>query len=68
MALMSMGRAMAVIDGRDYVIPDDIKRVIIETLGHRIVLKPEVAWRGGLVVRILLGSMLRRYQYPGSDY
>ncbi len=47
MALMSMGRAMAVIDGRDYVIPDDIKRVIIETLGHRIVLKPEVAWRGG---------------------
>ncbi|ADN51315.1 AAA family ATPase [Vulcanisaeta distributa] len=46
MALMSMGRAMAVIDGRDYVIPDDIKRVIIETLGHRIVLKPEVALEG----------------------
>ncbi|WP_054842347.1 MoxR family ATPase [Vulcanisaeta distributa] len=46
MALMSMGRAMAVIDGRDYVIPDDIKRVVIETLGHRIVLKPEVALEG----------------------
>ena len=46
MALMSIGRAMAVIDGRDYVIPDDIKRVVVETLGHRIVLKPEVALEG----------------------
>ncbi|GAB6944595.1 AAA family ATPase [Vulcanisaeta sp. JCM 14467] len=46
MALMSIGRAMAVIDSRDYVIPDDIKRVIVETLGHRIVLKPEVALEG----------------------
>ncbi|GAB6946575.1 MoxR family ATPase [Vulcanisaeta sp. JCM 16161] len=45
-ALMSMGRAMAIIDGRDYVIPDDIKSVIVETLGHRIVLKPEVALEG----------------------
>ncbi|WP_243669129.1 hypothetical protein [Vulcanisaeta sp. JCM 16161] len=43
---MSMGRAMAIIDGRDYVIPDDIKSVIVETLGHRIVLKPEVALEG----------------------
>ncbi|BDR91292.1 AAA family ATPase [Vulcanisaeta souniana] len=46
MILMSVGRAMAVIEGRDYVIPDDIKKVAIETLGHRIVLKPEVSLEG----------------------
>ncbi|MGC8542857.1 MAG: AAA family ATPase [Vulcanisaeta sp.] len=45
-ALMSMGRAMAVLEGRDYVIPDDIKRVAIEVLGHRVVLKPEVSLEG----------------------
>ena len=45
-ALMSMGRAMAVFEGRDYVIPDDIKRVAIEVLGHRVVLKPEVSLEG----------------------
>ncbi len=29
------------IDGRDYVIPDDVKNVAIECLAHRIILKPE---------------------------
>ncbi|MGC8606051.1 MAG: AAA family ATPase [Vulcanisaeta sp.] len=46
MALMSIGRAIAAIEGRDYVIPDDIKRVTIEALSHRIVLKPEVSLEG----------------------
>ncbi|ADY00570.1 ATPase associated with various cellular activities AAA_3 [Vulcanisaeta moutnovskia 768-28] len=46
MALMSIGRAIAAIEGRDYVIPDDIKRVAVEALSHRIVLKPEVSLEG----------------------
>lgn len=46
MALMSMARAMAVINGRDFVIPDDVKSVVLPVLGHRIVLKPEVALEG----------------------
>ena len=40
-SLFKTGRASAAIDGRDYVIPDDIKRVALQVCSHRIVLKPE---------------------------
>ena len=39
-------RASAAIDGRDYVIPDDIKNVALQVVSHRIVLKPESKIRG----------------------
>ncbi len=45
-ALMSIARAFAVLEGRDYVIPDDVKAVALEVLSHRIVLKPEIALEG----------------------
>jgi MoxR-like ATPase len=32
---------MAAIRGRNYVMPDDVKRVVGPVLGHRIILKPE---------------------------
>ena len=38
--LASAARAYAVLDGRDYVIPDDIKYLAPPTLRHRIVLSP----------------------------
>jgi len=37
---------MALLEGRDYVIPDDVKRVAADVLGHRVVLKPEVTLEG----------------------
>ena len=40
-SLFKTGRASAAIDGRDYVIPDDVKRVALQVCSHRIVLKPE---------------------------
>ena len=42
LSLMRMGRAVAMMSRRDYVIPDDIKSVAADTLAHRIVLKPEL--------------------------
>jgi len=45
-SLMSMSRAIAFIEGRDYVIPDDVKRIAVEVLSHRIVLKPEISLEG----------------------
>lgn len=46
LALMKMSRAMAAINGRDYVIPDDVKLVAKEVLSHRIILKIEYAVEG----------------------
>ncbi len=40
-SLMRLSQSMAFIDGRNYVIPDDVKSIAVECLAHRIVIKPE---------------------------
>ncbi len=42
LALMMCGRALAVIAGRDFVLPEDVKTVAPAVLAHRITLKPEL--------------------------
>jgi MoxR-like ATPase len=50
-------RALAVLSGRDYVIPDDVKQLAGPVLGHRIVLSPDAHVEGisalGVLKRIL---------------
>jgi MoxR-like ATPase len=46
-SLMLLGRALAALDGRDYVSPDDIKRVAVPVLAHRLTLTPQ-AWAQGV--------------------
>jgi len=41
LALLKMARSMALINRRDYVIPDDVKTLAVDTLAHRLILKPE---------------------------
>jgi len=60
LALLKLSRALAVMDGRDFVIPDDVKRVAVEALAHRIILKFEYAVEGiraEEVVREILGEV-----------
>lgn len=45
-ALLQCSKACAAFYGRDYVIPEDIKRMVIPTLRHRIILKPELELEG----------------------
>ena len=45
-ALFKSGRAAAAIDGRDYVIPDDIKGIALQIISHRVNMKPEAKIRG----------------------
>ena len=44
--LAAASRAWAVLQGRDYVIPDDVKRLAIPTLQHRLVLAPSAEIEG----------------------
>ncbi len=46
-ALFRTGQAMAALRGRNYVLPDDIKRVVGPVVAHRLILKPEYRLRGG---------------------
>ncbi len=45
-ALLQCSKACAAYEGRDYVIPEDIKKMAIPTLRHRIILKPELELEG----------------------
>jgi MoxR-like ATPase len=60
LALMLSARAMAVIAGRDFVLPEDVKTVAPAVLAHRINVKPEL-WMtdisGSSVVNGLLASV-----------
>jgi len=46
LALLKASRALALMDGRNYVIPDDVKRITLDVLSHRIILKVEYAVEG----------------------
>jgi MoxR-like ATPase len=57
LALYKTSQALAAIQGRDHVLPDDVKTLAIPVLSHRLMLKPETELRGvsniNLVERIL---------------
>jgi MoxR-like ATPase len=45
-AVLQCSKACAAYNGRDYVIPEDIKKMVYPTLRHRIILKPELELEG----------------------
>ena len=46
LALLKVARSMALIHGRDFVIPDDVKAVTSDVMGHRIILNIEDVLEG----------------------
>jgi MoxR-like ATPase len=59
-ALLLVARALAVLDGRDYVLPEDVKECAVPALAHRLTLRAET-WSSGVtsiqVVTELLGQV-----------
>jgi MoxR-like ATPase len=57
LALQKLARARALLNGRDFVLPDDVKAIAQPALAHRVIVKPE-PWirgvRGDAVVRAAL--------------
>jgi MoxR-like ATPase len=44
--LLAVSKSVAALDGRDYMIPDDIKQAVLPVFRHRIVVKPEADLEG----------------------
>ncbi len=63
LAIFKMARAMAALEGRDYVIPDDVKRIVIPALEHRVILKPEPKIKG-VRSRDVLSNILMEVPVP----
>lgn len=62
-ALYKCSRALALLDGRDFVIPDDVKQLIFSATEHRIRVKPE-AEMDDITPRIILERTLERVPTP----
>jgi MoxR-like ATPase len=53
LCLMLVAQAAAAFDGRDYLVPDDVKRAVQPVLRHRVILKPEAELEGFDADRVL---------------
>ncbi|MBK7976018.1 MAG: MoxR family ATPase [Deltaproteobacteria bacterium] len=53
-ALLKGARVLALLDGRDYVVPDDIQALLLPGLRHRVILAPEAEVEGRDVDAVLL--------------
>ena len=65
LALMMCARALAVISGRDFVVPEDVKKVASAVLAHRITLKPEL-WMTDLSGPGLVAGLLATVPTPAA--
>jgi MoxR-like ATPase len=62
-ALLRVGKARALADGRDYLEPDDVKAVAVPVLSHRLILAPE-ARSSGLTGEELVQEALEKTPVP----
>ena len=62
-ALFKCSRVLALLDGRDFVIPDDIKHLALHAIEHRIRVKPE-AEMDDITPRIIVERTLEKVPVP----
>ncbi|MBO8175287.1 MAG: MoxR family ATPase [Thermococcus sp.] len=63
LALLKLSRAYAALEGRDYVIPDDVKKVAIPALSHRLILKREL-WYTRVSQESVMERILEKVPVP----
>ncbi|WP_026425036.1 AAA family ATPase [Actinokineospora inagensis] len=62
-AVLLVARALAVIDGRDFVLPEDVKECAVPALAHRLTLRPET-WSSGVSPVEVVTELLRSVPGP----
>ena len=63
LALQKLSRARALLDGRDFVLPDDVKALAVPALAHRVLVKPE-PWVRGVRGPDIVRTALERTAVP----
>ena len=62
-SLLRVAKARALADGRDYVLPDDVKAIAKPVLAHRLILAPE-ARSAGLTAEEIVGEAVEQTPVP----
>src|SRR5262245_40358630 len=65
-ALLKLARASAVLRGRDFVIPDDVKAMAGLALAHRLILQPEL-WVTKLSAGQVVDDLLSQVPAPKTE-
>ena len=65
LGLLLVARAHAVLDGRDYVVPEDVKTVAESVLAHRITLRPEL-WMSSASPSAVVAAVLDEVPTPSA--
>jgi len=63
LSLLKLSRARAAMEGRNYVIPDDVKFIAREVLLHRLLLKPD-QWAIGQSIKSIVENIIFRVPVP----
>jgi MoxR-like ATPase len=67
LALLKLGRVKAVFDGRDFVVPDDVKQLAVPALAHRLALKPEL-WVQNVDADDIVRECLDAVPVPAAEF
>src|ERR1051326_4758316 len=65
LALMRAAQSRAMLAGRDYVMPDDIKLLAAPALAHRLIMSPEARMRSATAPAVI-AQILQEVPVPGS--
>ncbi|WP_076005102.1 AAA family ATPase [Dehalogenimonas formicexedens] len=65
LALYRTAQAHALLEGRDFVLPDDVKALAVPVLAHRLVLDPSSAHKTGS--RDIIGDLIATLPVPGAS-
>lgn len=64
LSLYKVAKANAAINGRDYVIPDDVKQYAVEALAHRLIMKLEYALEEKITPQSIIEGILDEIEAP----
>lgn len=64
-ALVKMSRASAVLQERNYVVPEDVQRVFVDVCAHRLLLRPQ-ARVDGVTAKDVLNEVLQKIKPPAA--
>ncbi|MGJ6979665.1 AAA family ATPase [Aestuariimicrobium soli] len=66
LALVTVARAQALLDGRDYVIPEDVKALAGPALGHRVSVRPEL-WLNNVTPEGIVANVVNEVPVPDAS-